>query len=189
MSEVFNLDRETNLKARIDPTGRKWEVHGKRGSALYYARPNPDREDAVIPKLFAGDWTKPGLLLEKIDLYLERAWDTSDKAVAKTARLKAESEATKLLREKAREEEEAAAALGAEPPASAAEMIAEAESMVTDAVGTADELPVKTEEVPDIAEDMTPEQKEDAIMRAVNAENAEIASKSQAKRIAIQTQE
>ncbi len=111
MSDVFNLDREQNLKARIDPTGRKWEVHSQRGSCLFHARPNPDREDAVIPALFYGEWTKPELLLEKIDLFLVRAWDDSDRKAAEARRTKeaaAENaeEAAKLAKLKAAVEAE-----------------------------------------------------------------------------------
>jgi len=154
MSDTFNLDRDTNLKARIDPTGRKWEIHGKRGSSLYRARPNPDRDDAVIPKLFAGDWTKPELLLEKIDLYLVRAWDDSDRKAEEARRTKEAAVEQAALRA---EEEKAAAALGcADDPI----------------------LPIeKVEEVPAVAEDMSTEDKEAAIMRAVEAENAAIAAK------------
>jgi len=154
MSEPFNLDRDTNLKARIDPTGRKWEVHGKRGSSLYHARPSPDREDAVIPQLFAGDWTKVDLLLEKIDLYLVRAWDDSDRKAEEARRTKEAAIEQAALRE---EENKAAVALGcADEPA----------------------IEVATEdakEVPDVAEDMSSEDKEAAILRAVAAENAAIA--------------
>jgi hypothetical protein len=83
MSEAmkFDLDRETNMKHRIDPTGKKWEIHGKRGSSLVHARPNPDRADAQIPKEFEGEWTSPTVLKEKIDTWLTKVWNKSDELV------------------------------------------------------------------------------------------------------------
>ncbi len=153
MSDVFNLDREQNLKERIDPTGRKWEVHTKRGSSLYHARPNPDRDDAVIPSLFYGEWTKAELLLEKIDLYLTRAWDKSDAAAEDARRVK---EAAKEQAKIKAAEDKAAAALGC-----------------------ADEVPVP-------AVDMTADEKEAVIQRAIDADNAQFASTSEAKRITAQ---
>lgn len=86
MNEVYNLERATALKELIDPTGRKWEIKGQRGSSLVHARPNPDREDAQIPNAFSGQWTSPSVLKEKIDVWLGRAWDKSELAALKLDR-------------------------------------------------------------------------------------------------------
>lgn len=94
MNEVFNLERQTALENRIDPTGKKWVIKGNRESALVHARPDPDRVDAQIPKSFTGQWTSPAVLKEKIDTWLNREWDKSD-IQANRARLKAH----KLLNE------------------------------------------------------------------------------------------
>jgi hypothetical protein len=86
MSEQFNLDRETNIANFIDPAGKKWEIHKKNGQALFHIRPNPDREDAVIPELLQGKWTKVVLLQEARDRYLKLAWDESELQARKNAR-------------------------------------------------------------------------------------------------------
>jgi len=78
MNEAFNLERKTAMKEMIDPTGKKWELHGQRGSSLVHARPNPDRSDAQIPKEFSGQWTSPTVLVERITAWLNRQWDASD---------------------------------------------------------------------------------------------------------------
>lgn len=88
MNEVYNLERVTALENRIDPTGKKWVIKGNRESALVHARPDPDRVDAQIPKMFAGRWTSPSVLQLKIDGWLNREWDKSD-AAANKSRLKA----------------------------------------------------------------------------------------------------
>ena len=81
--EKFNLNRQISLENSIDPAGKKWEIHGKKGSSLVHARPNPDRADAVIPDLFAGEWTSPTTLKARIDTWLNRQWNESDKKVLK----------------------------------------------------------------------------------------------------------
>jgi len=78
MNEVFNLERSTAMKEMIDPTGKKWRLHGQRGSSLVHARPDPDRSDAQIPKAFSGQWTSPQVLTEKITVWLGQQWDVSD---------------------------------------------------------------------------------------------------------------
>ena len=137
MSEQFTLDRDANLQQNIDPTGRKWAIHTKRGSNLFYARPDPDREDAVIPTLIEGHWTKITLLQERIDLFLQRTWRDSDRQAERNRR-------------------------------------------------TVEAVAEQRHEVPAPAADMTAEEKTAVIQRAVDAENAEIASKSQAKRLKVQ---
>lgn len=84
--EQFDLDRHISIENSVDPLGRKWEIKGERGSSLVHARPNPDREDAIIPKDFAGQWTSPTKLSEKITLWLNEQWDDSDKKAVKAVR-------------------------------------------------------------------------------------------------------
>lgn len=79
MSE-FNLDREVSIQNNVDAEGKKWVVHVQRSNGLCYARPEPDREDAVIPKEFQGLWTNPSKLMPKIMAYLNRTWDKAEKA-------------------------------------------------------------------------------------------------------------
>jgi len=86
MSEQFNLDRETNIANNIDSLNKKWEIKLQRGSSLCFARPNPDREDAKIPKELEGRWTKPSLLREKIKNYVTKSWDIADAANVKNER-------------------------------------------------------------------------------------------------------
>ena len=106
MSEQFNLDRETNISNHIDPAGKKWEVHKRLGQALFHIRPNPDREDAIIPKEMEGKWTKPKILDEARDLYLKRMWDEAEAQAVKNAR--ANELAKEAAKEKAAAEAEAA---------------------------------------------------------------------------------
>ena len=86
MSDKFNLDRETNIKGRVDAMGRKWVIHRKRETGLCYIRPVPDREDAVIPDLMEGLWTTPDLLNERLDRYLKLNWDEAERKSAQSAR-------------------------------------------------------------------------------------------------------
>lgn len=84
--EQFNLDRKISVDNMVDPTGKKWEIHGRRGSALVHARPNPDRADAQIPKEFSGEWTSPQRLNDLIKAWLNRMWDKAEAAQLKAAR-------------------------------------------------------------------------------------------------------
>ena len=87
MSEaVFNLDREMQVKNNVDAFGKKWEIKQKRGSALYFAVPNPYRSDFVCPKYMVGLWTKVELLQEQIRKHVDESWDKSDKAKAEADR-------------------------------------------------------------------------------------------------------
>lgn len=70
----------------VDPTGKKWEIHGRRGSALVHARPNPDRADAQIPKEFSGEWTSPQRLKDLVKIWLNRMWDKAEAEQIKRAR-------------------------------------------------------------------------------------------------------
>ena len=84
--ETFNLDRETQIEANVDAFSRQWKIHSNRGTGLCYVRPNPDREDAVIPKEMGGLWTKPSLLTPKIKDYITKTWDEADLANKKAER-------------------------------------------------------------------------------------------------------
>lgn len=86
MSDTYNLERETNVEANIDPTGKKWEIYHIKGSSLYEARPNPYNAQTTIPDEFVGRWTKHTLLQEQMNLFLNRAWDKAEKEAAKLER-------------------------------------------------------------------------------------------------------
>lgn len=86
MSEVYDLDRATNIENDIDAFGKKWEIKQERGRALYFTRPNPDREDAVIPKNMQGKWTKIELLRKEIRKHVVASHDQADAARAKAER-------------------------------------------------------------------------------------------------------
>jgi len=97
VTEVFDLDRQTNLKENIDDQGKKWEVKQERGRALYFARPNPDRADAVIPKNMQGQWTKVELLKTEIRKYVSESWAKADVAAAKALRTKLAAKETAAI--------------------------------------------------------------------------------------------
>ena len=88
MTEKFDLDRQTNLDNNIDGQGKKWEIKQERGRALYFARPNPDRADMLIPKNMQGLWTKVELLMTEIKMYVKQSWEHADLAAAKALRVK-----------------------------------------------------------------------------------------------------
>jgi hypothetical protein len=118
MSEVheqFNLNRKLSVENKVDPTGKKWTIHGERGSALVHARPEPDRVDAQIPKEFAGKWTSVAVLTEKIDTWLGRQWDHADRVTLQNARKNAPLKQEELLpAEEKQTPEESLAALDPE---------------------------------------------------------------------------
>ena len=87
-SEVFNLDRETNIAANVDALGKKWIIHANKQTGLCYVRPEPDREDAVIPKILRGKWTKPSIVLPLIQQYVTATWDHADKVTTDNERTK-----------------------------------------------------------------------------------------------------
>ena len=82
----YNFDRAQKEAEQIDALGKKWVVHVQRQNGLSFARPEPDREDAVIPKEFAGQWTKPSLLIEQIRTYVARTWDKAEEVAAANER-------------------------------------------------------------------------------------------------------
>mgnify|MGYP003341423338 CR=1 FL=1 len=87
---VQSIDRDYCIAHNTDALGKRWVIKHIKHTTLYVARPENDREDAVIPTEFRGKWTNPQRLQERIDLYLERSWNKAEKAQQKTAR-KAES--------------------------------------------------------------------------------------------------
>ena len=118
MSEsTFNLDRAHAEENRVDAFGKKWNVIVNRQNGLCHARPEPDRADAVIPDELEGQWTKPSLLLERIDLHVRKSWDLAEAAKAKAARkLQAQKEQEELeKRMEAEAKKDAEAKAKAEP--------------------------------------------------------------------------
>lgn len=104
MTEVvptFNLDRKVNVDNNVDAFGIQWVIQKQRGRSLLVVRPNPDREDAVIPKSLAGEWTQEHALTEQIKLYIEKTWDD-----AADADLKAEGKRRTALAFKEEKKEE-----------------------------------------------------------------------------------
>jgi hypothetical protein len=90
MSEVFDLDRDTNIKNNIDAFGKKWIIRKDRTNHLLYAHPEGGREDAAIPENISGAWTKQILLQEQISMHVKKSWDKVD-AIAEKKRRKAEA--------------------------------------------------------------------------------------------------
>lgn len=86
MSEVFDLDRDQNIKNNVDATGKKWIIVKDRTNHLLYARPEGGRADSVIPEKMAGAWTKQVLLQEQIKMHVQRSWDKADAAAEKQRR-------------------------------------------------------------------------------------------------------
>jgi len=88
MSEqVEVLERSSAIPKNIDPMGREWKIKNVRGSSLLKAEPEPFRKDFACPKLMQGLWSGKFRLQEQITLYLKRAWDDSDAAAQKKARM------------------------------------------------------------------------------------------------------
>lgn len=83
----FNLDRKISIENNVDAEGKKWELHSsKKHPGLVWARPNPDRTDAIIPKLFYGMWTSKERLQKQIEQHLAASWNKAE-AAADRARL------------------------------------------------------------------------------------------------------
>ena len=101
MSEpTFNLDRENNIDASVDAFGKQWQVHVQKGNGLCYVRPNPDREDAVIPPKLQGLWTKPSLVQPLIKAHCVASWDQADAAKLKADREVQAAKEQELLEKK-----------------------------------------------------------------------------------------
>ena len=88
MTEMYDLNREQHVGANVDALGRKWVIHMNRQNGLCYARPEPDRSDAQIPKNMKGLWTKVGLLEKEIKKYVNDTWDTAEQAKLQAERKK-----------------------------------------------------------------------------------------------------
>ncbi len=91
-------DRQFQTVPNTDATGKDWVIFRQRGTALYFVRPDPDREDAVIPDLVTGRFTKVELAQSAIERYLELNWAEAAKAKSKTMRV-SEAEAEQRVRE------------------------------------------------------------------------------------------
>jgi hypothetical protein len=90
-----------NPRTGLDATGKKWNIYTERGRHLFFARPEPDRADAVIPKDLAGRWTKRMLLDSAIKLHVRRSWDHADEVRIKNER---KAQAAKEAQANARKE-------------------------------------------------------------------------------------
>ena len=86
MTETYDLNRAQHEEANVDALGKKWIIHVNRQNGLCYARPEPDRSDAQIPKIIQGLWTKPALLETKIKKYVQETWDVAEQAKVKADR-------------------------------------------------------------------------------------------------------
>lgn len=103
MSEQI-LDRAEAISKNMDPQGRTWRMKYVRGEAMLMAVPEPYRKDFQCPELMSGRWTRKTDLEEKINLYLERAWDAADLATVKKTRKTQAKKETKNARTKDTEE-------------------------------------------------------------------------------------
>ena len=117
--EKFDLNRTQNIDALVDAFGKQWTVVVNKQNGLCHARPNPDREDAIIPEVMGGQWTKPSLLIPKMRDYVVKTWDMADakqKKMEREAQAAAEAElqAKKDAKEAERLKAEALAKLEAE---------------------------------------------------------------------------
>lgn len=79
------IDREHCIANNIDALGKKWIIKHIAHSTLYTVRPDPDREDAQIPKLFQGKYTHPDRAQAKISVHLKNTWDMAEVAQKKAA--------------------------------------------------------------------------------------------------------
>jgi hypothetical protein len=101
MSEqTFNLDRENNIKESVDAFGKQWKIHVQKGNGLCYVRPNPDREDAIIPEKLQGLWTKPSLVQPLIKAHCVASWDQAAAAKLKADRQEQAAKEQELLKKK-----------------------------------------------------------------------------------------
>ena len=87
-TEVFNLDRHTNVKNNVDALGKRWHIKAKRGGGLVYAEPEPYRSDFICPTNMSGLWTTHWRLQDEINKHLKDSWDHAEAAQAQAARTK-----------------------------------------------------------------------------------------------------
>jgi len=80
---VFDINREVSIEKNVDATGKRWVIHANRSNGLCYIRPDPDRENAQIPKQMQGLFTKASLAKAEIDKYLKLSWDQAEQAQLK----------------------------------------------------------------------------------------------------------
>ncbi len=104
------IDRETCIGNNIDALGKKWVIKHIAHSTLYTVRPDPDREDAQIPKLFQGKYTHPDRAQAKIAVHLKNTWDKAEAATKKAASKGRVDLTTQEASPEAKAEEEAAVA-------------------------------------------------------------------------------
>lgn len=86
---MFDINREVSIERNVDATGKRWVVHANRSNGLCYIRPDPDRENAMIPPKMQGLFTKPFLAQAEISKYLKLSWDQAEE-VQKRNKQKAE---------------------------------------------------------------------------------------------------
>lgn len=111
IEEKFDLNRTQNIQALVDAFGKQWVVVVNKQNGLCHARPNPDREDAVIPDSISGQWTKPDLLVPKLRSYVTKTWDMAD---AKQKKMEREAQAAAEAELQARKDAKEAERLKAE---------------------------------------------------------------------------
>lgn len=86
MSEVQTIDRKTNIENNTDAAGKQWKLYTDRQTGLAFTRPEPDRSDAVIPKILEGRFTQTVLLQTALTRYLELNWDEAELLQTKSTR-------------------------------------------------------------------------------------------------------
>jgi len=104
------IDRENCIANNIDALGKKWVIKHIAHSTLYTVRPDPDREDAQIPKLFQGKYTHPDRAQAKISVHLKNTWDKAEAATKQAASKARVDLTTQGASPEAEAEEEAAIA-------------------------------------------------------------------------------
>lgn len=80
---MFDINREVSIERNVDAEGKRWVIHANRSNGLCYIRPDPDRENAMIPTKMQGLFTKPTLAQAEISKYLKESWDKAEAAMAK----------------------------------------------------------------------------------------------------------
>lgn len=94
----FSLDRNYSEENNIDSQGRKWMIHSSKSHpGLVWGRPEPDREDAQIPKQFSGKWTSKDRLQKQINVYLTADWNKAEAAMAQAARVAQAAKENKVV--------------------------------------------------------------------------------------------
>jgi len=89
---MFDINREVSVERNVDAEGKRWVVHANRSNGLCYIRPDPDRENAMIPKGMQGLFTKATLAQAEIKKYLKESWDKAEAVMAKNKQRTAKKE-------------------------------------------------------------------------------------------------